>query len=98
MSFKKWVIYLADGFKIIVHRRLERGNITDFSIVLAYDEECITRYDTAHGAAHRDLLGQKQGLIEKRWCESLPINKVFTNAIEDLTQNYQAHLDFFRTH
>jgi hypothetical protein len=81
MSFKKWVIYLPDGFNIIVHRRLERGSITDFSVVLAYEGECITRYDTAHGAAHRDVLGQKQGLIEKRWYESLPGNEVFTNAI-----------------
>lgn len=39
-------------------------------MVLVYEDECITRYDTAHGFANRDVLGRKSGLIEKRSCES----------------------------
>jgi hypothetical protein len=65
MSFKEWGVPLPDGFHILVERINKRGKITGFTVVLIYDGECVSRYDTAHNAAHRDILGKTQGLIAK---------------------------------
>ena len=46
---KEWIKYLPDGFAIYVTLRTFLGNISGFSLVLVKDDECITRYDTAHG-------------------------------------------------
>ena len=83
MSLKEWVVNLPDGVHIVVRNDFKLGKIVDFAVVLVYQDECISRYDTADKAAHRDVLGKKQGLIKKEWHGSLPRKKVFENAIQD---------------
>jgi len=98
MPLKGWIQYLPDGFDLRVLRQTDHGRLTAFSVVLVYEDECIRRYDTAHGFAHRDILGRKSGLIEKQPCESLANEEAFHNAINDLKTNYRAYLGFYLTH
>jgi len=98
MPFKEWTHYLPDGFTIRVGRRTESGRMTGFSVALVYEGECVVRYDTAHGFAHRDILGRKSGLIEKQSYENVSAREAFRNAIHDLKTNYRPHLAFYLAH
>jgi hypothetical protein len=98
MSLKEWVTELPDGFHIVARRELKRGVIVEFSVVLIFNDQCICRYDTAHGKSHKDILGKKGGLISKEWYETIPKNEVFKHAIQDFKTNYKAHLFFFHLH
>ena len=86
MPLKEFQIWI-DGFTFIRARRLNRGSdILSFAVVLmALDGEVwvdIARFDTSHGHAHRDVLGKKQGLLEKIWYRDLGPDEVFALAIE----------------
>jgi hypothetical protein len=98
MSHKAWVQHLPDGFHIVVRRELNKGKITEFAVVLVYNNECISRYDSADGAPHKDILGIKLGLIRKVWYENLEAKEVFNNAIKDFKTNYRSHFKFFCFH
>ena len=60
MLHKQWIIDLGDA-RILVTRATARGNVESFAVVLlVWTEagwECATRYDCAHGFAHRDARG-----------------------------------------
>jgi hypothetical protein len=98
MPPKEWTHYLPDGFTLRVGRQTVGGKMTGFSVALVYEGECIVRYDTAHGFAHRDILGRKSGLIEKQTCETLSTREAFQYAIHDLKTNYRQHLAFYVAH
>ena len=95
MPQKDWIKDLPNGFYIYVNRTTKGAHITDFRVVLIYDGFCVTRYDTAHGYPHRDVLGRKSALIRKEKYDSPSFNEVFKHAIDDLSTNYAAYLDFF---
>jgi hypothetical protein len=95
MPFRDWFQDLPDGFVLYIGRQTEQGKTTSFSVVLIYDDECITRYDTAHGFAHRDVFGRKSGLIEKVSCESLGNKEAFRYAIYDLKTNFRQYFAFY---
>jgi hypothetical protein len=98
MPIKRWIQFLPDGFDLRIFRQTEHGRLTAFSVVLVYENECITRYDTAHGFAHRDILGRKSALIEKQFCENLINEEAFQHAVHDLKTNYCEHLAFYAAH
>ena len=56
---------------------------------------CVTRYDTAHGQAHRDVLGKSSGLLEKQWLLELTFNEAFDYALGDLKKNYADYIQDF---
>jgi hypothetical protein len=95
MPFKDWFQELPDSFVLYIGRTTERGAMISFSVVLIYDDKCITRYDTAHGFAHRDVLGMKSGLIEKVLCENMSYQEAFDHAIRDFETNYRKYLAFY---
>jgi hypothetical protein len=98
MAKKNWIKNLSDGFYIRVFLTTVLGNIVDFSVVLIYQDECIARYDTAHGFAHLDRMGKRNALIEKERYDNLPLEEAFTYALNDLSQNAAKHLDFYEQH
>jgi len=102
MPEKEWEIFLPDGSRIIVFMNRNRSYICSFVVALISlvndREECITRYDTAHGQSHRDVLGKKAGLIEKNWLLTLNDKEVFEYAIKDLKENYESYIQFFCEH
>ena len=57
MPVKDWLEWLAEDFTLFVIRDSFEGKLRSFSVVLMHDGVCISRYDTAHGYAHRDVLG-----------------------------------------
>jgi hypothetical protein len=98
MPLKGWIQYLPDGFDLRILRQTERGRPTAFSVVLVYKNERISRYDTAHGFAHRDVLGRKSAFIEKQTCENLSHEEAFQYAVDDLKTNFRAHHAFYLAH
>ena len=83
---------------LYIWKQTDKGRITSFSVALIFEEECITRYDTAHGFAHRDVLGRKSALIEKRICENLSNRQAFQYAIRDLETNFRDYYAFYLAH
>ncbi len=83
---------------LYIGKQTDKGRITSFSVALIFEDECITRYDTAHGFAHRDVLGRKSALIEKRICENLSDRQAFQYAIRDLETNFRAYYAFYLAH
>jgi len=57
MPKKEWIKDLPDGFHLLVFQHSFLGIWYGFSVVLIYNNECITRYDTAHKAEGQDRVG-----------------------------------------
>ena len=95
MPNKDWIIYPSDGYELLVRQNSFLGIWYGFAVILVFNDECVCRYDTAHGIAHKDVLGKKSGLIRKEWCESLTFKEAFSHAIHDLSENYQTYHDFY---
>jgi len=96
---RQWTKYLPDGFVIQVYLRTIRGQIVLFSAALIKEDECITRYDNAHGFAHRDIIGRKSaGTIDKERFDTLTLNEVFNYAVQDLSENYETLYEYYRSH
>ena len=98
MPKKEWIKDLSDGFELYVRQDSLLGIWYGFSVVLIYEDECVTRYDTAHKKAHRDVLGKTKGLIAKEWHENLSLKEAFEYAIDDLSNNYRTYLEFYLAH
>lgn len=94
----EWSIDLEDGFWIAVRMVRFRNLILDFSVVLIHENECITRFDTAHDFAHRDVIGLKKGLIEKEECPKVLYKEAFEYAIRDLKKRYKQYHHFYTSH
>ena len=101
MPLKKWVIELGDA-RILVWRRTQRGRVESFAVVLlawtGADWECATRYDCAHGFAHRDVLGRRAGLLYKESFAGLTHAEIFHHALRDFQENHAALIAFYRAH
>jgi hypothetical protein len=95
MPLKQWIVQLPDGFMLLVRRDTSSGHLIDFAVVLIFNDECVTRYDCAHGFPHRDVLGRKSGLIRKEFCSNMLLKEAFQDAIHDLSANYRAFYEFY---
>jgi hypothetical protein len=95
MPLKEWIIHLPDGFDLLIRRDTSSGLLLDFAVVLVFSDECVTRYDCAHGFPHRDVLGKKSGLIRKDICSNVSMKEAFQHAIQDLSANYRAYYEFY---
>jgi hypothetical protein len=98
MPIREWIQHLPDGFEILVRLVNRHGEIEQFSVVLMHDGEDITRYDNAHGAPHRDVMGRKNAFVRKIWCANMTNAEAFEHAINDLSTNYQKYLAFYDAH
>ena len=99
---KKWSLPLADSAWILVYLQTQNGRVTSFAVVLVAEIEgkhiCVTRYDTAHGFAHRDVLGLQSGLIEKEWLFHLTTDQAFNYAYHDIRNHYETYIEYFHAH
>jgi hypothetical protein len=95
MPLKEWIVHLPDGFDLLIRRDTLLGHWLDFAVVLRFNNECVTRFDCAHGFPHRDVLGRKSGLIRKEICSNLSTQEAFQHAIRDLTANYRVYYEFY---
>ena len=91
-----------EGFYLRIQRRTESGEIASFAVVLFADIQDewvnISRYDTAHGYPHRDVLGKREGLRGKLRMTKLNKKEAFRYAIRDLTENAENYLEDFLAH
>ena len=101
MPPKEWIIPM-EGFELRIRRRTEQGKLVSFAVVLLAKLEGvwinITRYDTAHGYANRDVLGLTDGLRGKLLLGRLTNNEAFEYAIRDLKENAEIYLEDFLAH
>jgi hypothetical protein len=99
MPLKRWRVDLGE-FRILVTRHTKQGELVDFVLALlawtGAKWECVTRYDCAHGFPHRDVIGERRGLLYKQRFSGLSNHQVFNYGLRDLQKNYEAHLKFFR--
>ncbi len=102
MPDRGWTIHLPDGSRILVEIGTKGSEIIHFAVVLLSDidgcEVCITRYDTAHRQPHRDVLGRRAGLIEKRWMVICTNSEGFAYALDDRKANHEEHIGFYLRH
>lgn len=100
MPEKNWMVYLDDDCHILIFLQTNGPLVIGFAVVLVatIDGEpvCITRYDTAHRQAHRDVLGRKSGLMEKEWLVDLTFNEAFDYALNDIKENYGDYIKDFK--
>jgi len=101
MPEKEWQIPLGE-FALLIRRSTRHGVLTEFAVVLvafmAGRWTDITRYDTAHGVAHRDILGQKEGLRGKLLLPNMAFEEAFDYGIRDLKKNAEIYLADFLCH
>lgn len=87
---------------LLIRRATVGGTVTRFAVVLLALVENrllpITRYDTAHGYAHRDVIGLTEGLRGKLPCRNMTYNQAFEYAIRDIKQNAENYLADFLVH
>ena len=100
MPSKEYKIWLDDRTFMVVELAMIKGGVVSFVVRLMYLEAGrefnIARYDTAHGAPHRDSLGRRHGLLRKEWYLDLPMDVVLQRAIMDFRLNYESYIAQFR--
>lgn len=66
----------------------EKGKVTEFAVQLEVLEHGkwmpVVRYDTSHGAPHRDTLDRRGNLLEKKFLKLGTLNEVLEYAEQDL--------------
>jgi hypothetical protein len=101
MPFKEWTIPLGE-MALLIRRRTTGGEVVSFAVVLVAvlhgEWHAVTRHDTAHGFAHREVLGLTEGLRGKLLCCTLSHKQAFQYAICDLKQNAEIYLADFLAH
>lgn len=96
---REWIKHLPDGFVIYFYLKTHLGELLSFTAALLKDGECITRYDNAHGFAHRDVRGRKAAdTITKQTYSGLTSKEVLHYANQDLTENYAKHYEYYQSH
>lgn len=96
---REWIKYLPDGFVIYFYLKTHLGELLLFSAALLKDGACITRYDNAHGFAHRDVRGRKSAqTIKKETFSNLTTKQVLEYANQDLAENYEKHYEYYQSH
>jgi hypothetical protein len=77
---KDFRIWLNDTTYIVVDLAMVKGRVASFVVRLMVKldgrDYNVVRYDTAHGAPHRDTLGLRTGLQRKDWFFDQPLDDV----------------------
>ena len=51
----------------------------------------VTRYDSAHGRPHQDVLDRQGFLIQKRWLDGHTLDEALTEGVRDLRANWRRY-------
>ena len=100
MPEKDWIVWLDRACRVEVERRSRGGRVTGFRIVpladIGGEMHCVTRYDTSHGFAHRDILAFGGRLVAKELVEEQDFALAFEQAYLDIVKNYERYLCDYR--
>jgi hypothetical protein len=99
MPSKDYRIWLSDTAYIAVEFVMVRGRIVSFVVRLMLlengHESNVARWDTAHGAPHRDVLGRRRGLLNKTWYVDAPADIVLRRAVNDFKRHYENYIRIY---
>ena len=99
MPATDWQKWLSESCFVFVERITVGGKLTDFRVVLLAvigDRlQCVTRYDTAHGFAHRDILRFDGSLLRKEPMQENDFDLAFDAAYDEIFSNHERHLAAF---
>ena len=88
MPWLNFEMFLPDGFSVMVDAVRHRGRVTSFVVRLMYEDLSgpvnITRYDGAHGGAHRDQMSRSGRLASKTWMHGVDFEAALEYAVKDL--------------
>jgi len=98
-DFEIWI----DGTTAIrIYQSTHRGRLVSFVVVLVALIEgkwiAVGRFDTAHGIPHQDILGYKEGLLEKVWYDDAAPKDVFGLAIATFQENHEQIKNDYLSH
>ena len=86
-----------DFLRVLI--QVERGVVLRFVVqyeaVLDGATYPVVRYDSAHGAAHRDILDRTGRVIDKHWIFNKTYAEVATDAIADIKANWPTYREAF---
>jgi hypothetical protein len=95
---QEYIKDLPDGFAIYFRVKRVGSEILSFAAALIKEGQCITRYDNAHGFAHRDVLGKRRArTIRRETFPQLTLKQVLEYAENNLTQNYGKHYEEYQS-
>lgn len=74
--------------------RTENGQVVWFVVqyetIFNEERHPVVRYDSAHGAPHRDILS-RDGEQDKRWFEGMSYGEVMTMGLHDIKVNWRRY-------
>jgi len=90
---------LADhGEYLRVRISTAAGNVVAFTVqyetVIGAQRMPVVRYDSQHGAPHRDILNRAGALVDKRWIHR-PLKEALQFAIGDIRKNWERYKVLF---
>jgi hypothetical protein len=93
-------IWLTPERRILVFRSSTKGRYNSFSVVLMVLTPegwvDVSRYDSAHGIPHRDILGRRKGLLQKVWFDDISPKEVFHIGIQNFREEHERIItDYF---
>jgi hypothetical protein len=90
-------VWLSGHAYLVVAFVMVKGEIVSFVVRLMLMQDGgrqvnVARYDTAHGMAHCDVLGERQGLLQKIWLLNESLETSLRRAIDDFKLNYEDYI------
>lgn len=84
---------------LLVSRLTVNGRVRKFRVVLLAEKggclRCLTRYDTAHGYPHQDILDKDENTLAKIIIPTDDLDEAFHHAINDLKTHAHRYLETF---
>lgn len=100
MPEKQWLVWLNDACRVEAEKHTKGGRVTGFRVVLLADIDgvthCVTRFDTAHGFAHRDILAFGGRLVGKEILDEQDFTLAFESAYFDVLENHEHYVRTYK--
>ena len=100
MPEKDWIVWLNDACWIETEKHTAGGRVTGFRVVLLAEIDgvthCVTRFDTAHGFAHRDVLAFGGRIVAKKIMAEQDFTLAFEAAYFDILENHERYLHTYK--
>ena len=93
MGYESFVTWLDEHRYIAVSFTTVQGAVVSFVVLLmtrtADGDRLISRFDTAHGIAHQDVLTPHGNLSKKLWLPQMTFDQALDHAIDHFKAHHQ---------
>jgi hypothetical protein len=93
VGHESYIVWLDEHRYIAVEFTTVHGEVVSFLVRLMAcfrdGDRILSRFDTAHGIAHQDLLTAEGKLRGKRWLPELTFNEALDHAIEHFKTHHE---------